>query len=238
MVSKMTQVFSRVYVIGDIHGRADLLDQIVQQINADVGNTPSDRCLTATLGDYVDRGPDSRGVLDRLSANPFRTRYIGLKGNHELLFEAFLRDGAGAALWFELGGLATLESYGFDGQAVAAQGDFGSLAKALRARLPAEHRRFLSSLQLALDLPKHFLCHAGIRPGTPLAEQREQDLLWIRHEFLQSTADFGKIVVHGHTPTSNVEIRPNRINVDTGAFFTGRLTCVVLEAASLRFLAT
>ena len=115
---------------------------------------------------------------------------------------------------------------------------FEEASKALRAAVPEPHFEFLSSLKMSFDWDKYFLCHAGIRPGVPFERQSDQDLLWIRDEFLNSQMNFGKVVIHGHTPTEQPEALPNRINIDTGAFATGRLTCVVLEEAGRRFLAT
>ena len=226
----------RIYVIGDIHGRSDLLDKMIEQIEQDLKKSPVADGLTVTLGDYVDRGPDSRGVLDRLANNPFPTRYIALKGNHEALFEAFLTDPAVASQWRRLGGLETLYSYGVSVATVMIGKGFEEASAALRQAVPKEHFRFLGSLELAVSVGDYFLCHAGVRPGIPLKQQRAEDLLWIRDEFLNSKASFGKIVVHGHSPTAEPEVLPTRINIDTGAFATGRLTCLVLERGSQRFL--
>jgi serine/threonine protein phosphatase 1 len=226
----------RTYVIGDIHGRSDLLDRMVGLIHDDLGGLPGEQCLTVTLGDYVDRGPDSRGVLDRLSDNPFRTDYVALKGNHEELFEAFLREPEVGRHWRQLGGLETLASYRVPVGPLMVGRNYALASELLRAALPKQHSDFLSSLPLSLDLGRYFLCHAGVRPGVPFDRQNPEDLLWIREEFLLSTLDFGKIVVHGHTPTEQPEVLPNRINIDTGAFATGRLTCVVLEDGQNRFL--
>jgi serine/threonine protein phosphatase 1 len=228
----------RTYVIGDIHGRSDLLDQIVEEIKRDLETSPVAEGLTVTLGDYVDRGPDSRGVLDRLARNPFPTRYIALKGNHEALFEAFLRDPTVASQWRRWGGLETLHSYGVPVAQVMVGKGFEEASNALRQSVPQEHFRFLGSLRFSLSLGDYFLCHAGVRPGVPLEHQQPEDLLWIREEFLNSRMSFGKVVVHGHTPTASPEVLPTRINIDTGAFATGRLTCLVLEGESRRFLST
>jgi len=228
----------RTYVIGDIHGRSDLLDQIVEEIKRDLERSPVAEGLTVTLGDYVDRGPDSRGVLDRLARNPFPTRYIALKGNHEALFEAFLRDPTVASQWRRWGGLETLHSYGVPVAQVMVGKGFEEASSALRQSVPQEHFRFLGSLRFSLSLGDYFLCHAGVRPGIPLEHQQPEDLLWIREEFLNSRMSFGKVVVHGHTPTASPEVLPTRINIDTGAFATGRLTCLVLEGESRRFLST
>jgi serine/threonine protein phosphatase 1 len=228
----------RLYVIGDIHGRSDLLDRIVDEIYRDMEKYKGGECLTVTLGDYVDRGPDSRGVLDRLVRNPFPTDYIALKGNHEVLFETFLRDPSTGANWRRLGGLETLASYGIPMSELMLGKGFDDAVHALRAAVPKEHLRFLSALKPSLSTKDCFMCHAGVRPGIPLESQRLEDLLWIREEFLNSTADFGKTVVHGHTPTEWPEVRPNRVNIDTGAYATGRLTCLVVDGERGRFLFT
>jgi serine/threonine protein phosphatase 1 len=228
----------RLYVIGDIHGRSDLLDRMIVEIARDLEAHPIGTALTVTLGDYVDRGADSRGVLDRLSRNPFPTPLVALKGNHDSLFEAFLTDPSVAGHWRRLGALETLHSYGVPVASLMMGRDYAEAAAALRAAVPPAHLAFLASLPTYLSIGKYFMCHAGVRPGVPLDRQAEEDLLWIREEFLSSRANFGKIVVHGHTPSESPEVLPNRINVDTGAFVTGRLTCVVLDREPWRFLST
>jgi serine/threonine protein phosphatase 1 len=221
------------YVIGDIHGRLDLLDRLIEAIYRDAGERGTES-LTVTVGDYIDRGPDSRGVIDRLMANPFPGRYVALKGNHEAMMEDFLADPGLGDIWMQNGGLETLRSFGVR---MSWGGDnFVRAAERLRATLTLEENRFLASLRLSFSEGRYFICHAGVRPGVPLDQQSQEDLLWIRYEFLNSEMDFGKIVVHGHTPSPEPEVRPNRINVDTGAFASGRLTCVVLEGGGYRFL--
>jgi serine/threonine protein phosphatase 1 len=230
---------TRLYVIGDIHGRADLLDQIVERIGLDIQQYPGSECLTVTLGDYIDRGPDSRGVLDRLARNPFPTDYLALKGNHELLFEGFMQDPSVGHHLRRLGGLETIHSYRVPVSALMTGQGFEEAGKALKLAIPNEHLRFLRSLKTSLTIGKFFLCHAGVRPGVSLERQNVDDLLWIREEFLTSTMNFGKIVIHGHSPNEWPEVRPNRINIDTGAFATGRLTCLVVEnGRAPRFLFT
>jgi serine/threonine protein phosphatase 1 len=192
---------ARIYVIGDIHGRSDLLDRMVQEISRDLDTSPITGCVTITLGDYMDRGPDSRGVLDRLVRNPFTTDFVALKGNHEVLFEAFLDDPAVAEHWRRLGGLDTLHSYGVPVGNLMMGANYEQAATALEAAVPDEHFKFLASLKRSIITERYFLCHAGVRPGIPLGQQSIEDLLWIRGEFLQSTTDFGRIVVHGHTPS-------------------------------------
>ena len=226
----------RLYVIGDIHGRADLLDQIAQAIDRDLADNPAKAATTITLGDYVDRGPDSRGVLERLARNPFPTAYVALKGNHEELFGWFMRDPGVGPQWRHLGGLETLHSYGIPVAQLMRGKGFDEAAIALQNAVPEEHLAFLSSLRLFISTGSYFFCHAGVRPGVPLERQEARDLLWIRNDFLNSRKDFGKIVVHGHTPVQKPEVLPNRINIDTGAFASGYLTCIVLEQKSHRFL--
>jgi len=226
---------ARIYAIGDIHGRLDLLERAIAAIERDVAERGSN-ALTVTLGDYIDRGPASRGVLDCLAGNPFPTPYVALKGNHETLLESFLTDPAAGPHWHRLGGLETLHSYGVPVGGLMAGKNYEAAAERLRAALPPGHVSFLRSLKTSLSHGKYFLCHAGVRPGVPLDRQDEHDLLWIRGEFLDSEMDFGKIVVHGHTPVERPEVRPNRINIDTGAFASGRLTCVALADDGYRFL--
>jgi len=226
----------RVYAIGDVHGRLDLLARVAEAIKRDVEAHGSD-ALTVTLGDYVDRGPKSRQVIDALIANPFPTPHIPLKGNHEVLLETFLADPEIGAQWRRLGGLETLVSYGVPVSGLMVGKNYDEAAEQFRKVLPPEHLQFLKSLKTSYSHGNYFLCHAGVRPGVPLERQTVDDLLWIRDEFLSSTRNFGKIVVHGHTPVEAPEVLPNRINIDTGAFATGRLTCIVLEESGHRFLA-
>ena len=168
--------------------------------------------------------------------NPFPTPYVALKGNHEALLEGFLADPAVGEHWRRLGGLETLQSYGVPVGALMMGKNYDEAADRLRAALPAAHVSFLQSLKTSFSHGKYFLCHAGVRPSVPLERQSDDDLLWIRGEFLNSKADFSKIVVHGHTPVEEPEVLSNRINIDTGAFATGRLTCVVLDEHGHRFL--
>jgi serine/threonine protein phosphatase 1 len=224
----------RIYAIGDIHGRLDLLERAIAAIRRDV-EEHGPAALTVTVGDYVDRGLQSRGVLDRLIKNPFPTPYVAIKGNHESMLEAFLADPATGPYWRQQGGLQTLQSYGIRlrGFMVA---NFAEARDQLRAALPGAHVDFLRSLKTSLSRGNYFFCHAGVRPGVPLERQSEDDLLWIRDAFLSSDTNFGKIVVHGHTPVAEPEVLPNRIGIDTGAFATGRLTCVALSGGAPRFL--
>lgn len=225
---------ARIYAIGDIHGRLDLLDRAIDAIDRDLREQGGD-AITVTLGDYIDRGPASRGVLDRLSVNPFPTPYVALKGNHELMLDAFLADPALGPQWRDFGGLEMLHSYGIPAGRFMLGRDYPAAAEALRSAI-APHMPFLQSLKTSFSHGKYFFCHAGVRPGVPLDRQNDHDLMWIRAEFLGSDMDFGKIVVHGHTPVERPEVLPNRINIDTGAFATGQLTCVALDEEGHRFL--
>jgi serine/threonine protein phosphatase 1 len=225
----------RLYVIGDIHGRLDLLDRLIAAIHRDASECGGN-CLTVTLGDYIDRGPDSRGVFDRLSANPFPGEYVALKGNHEALLETFLVDPAVGTHWWRLGALETLRSFGVRTETFLGRRSFRKVRDQLQIALSNEHKKFLASLKVSLTFGRYFMCHAGVRPGISLEDQTEEDLLWIRDEFLDSKMVFGKIIVHGHTPVEEPEVLFNRINIDTCAFASGRLTCVVLEDDRHRFI--
>jgi calcineurin-like phosphoesterase family protein len=233
----MTSPHTRLYAIGDIHGRLDLLERMIELVNLDITTTEGDS-VVVTLGDYVDRGPNSRGVLDRLLNNPFAGQYVALKGNHEALLQAFLDNPDVGPDWWRLGGSETLRSFGIQVGSLLTRRNFDRAAAQLRATLSREQVEFLASLKTSLVFGRYFFCHAGVRPGIPLERQSESDLLWIRDEFLNSQVDFGKTVVHGHTPTQDPEILSNRINIDTGAFATGRLTCVVLVEGKHRFITT
>ena len=229
----------RVYAVGDIHGRLDLLDTLLDAIAADnQGRGPADT-LIIFLGDLVDRGPDSRGVVERLiaySKGPTASRF--LMGNHE---EVFLRavDGDIKALRFliRIGGRATILSYGI-GESEYQSLDFEDLAAALKERVPAEHVAFLSAFEEWVEIGDYLFVHAGVRPGVDLAAQQASDLRWIRDDFLLHRDSFGKLVVHGHSITRDVDLRPNRIGIDTGAYESGRLTAIGLEGTERWFLST
>lgn len=227
----------RAYVIGDIHGRADLLEDIARRIEIDSRGAPAE-VVTIFLGDYIDRGPRSAEVVDRLQRGAFPTAIVTLKGNHEQTMIDAFADPNTLGAWRQFGGLETLVSYGVDVSQVMRGLQFEDASRRLAEKTPTEHRQFLESLPLKYELDGYFFCHAGVRPGVPLSAQSAAELLWIREEFLQSSAFHGKIVVHGHTPVSAPEVRPNRINIDTGAYATGVLTALVLEGTARRFLST
>ena len=231
---------TRIYAIGDIHGRADLLRTLNGLIRDDAASRRAPRSVVVYLGDYVDRGPHSREVIDLLlAAPPAGFEHIHLRGNHEDFMLRFLADVSVGPSWLSNGGRETLESYGVDPPGLFAGTDALELAlRALAARLPAAHVEFLRSLRLLHEEGDFCFVHAGVRPGVPLEQQREQDLLWIRDEFLSSNAEFGRIVVHGHSITPVPDVRRNRIGIDTGAFRSERLTCLVLEGSEWAFLQT
>lgn len=226
----------RVYAIGDIHGRADLLDRMFKQIDADLAGNAPRHSIQVFLGDYIDRGPASREVLDRLIERESNHHIVLLKGNHESMLTRFTTDPSILDDWQRLGGLETLMSYGITPSINADPIGQTRLALAFDQTFPESHRNFLANLKTSFTCGDYFFVHAGVRPGVPLTEQREEDLLWIRQEFLLCEDDFSKIIVHGHTPVMQPDIRPNRINIDTGAYATGRLTCLVLEADTIRTL--
>jgi serine/threonine protein phosphatase 1 len=219
----------RVYAIGDVHGRADLLDAVFSRIDADLKRNPAPRSVEILLGDYIDRGPASRQVLDSLIVRRRHRPMVFLKGNHETFVGDFLRDPAVLEGWRQFGALETLMSYGLKPKINASAKEMEELAHEFAVVLPNRHRQFLASLKTSFTCGDYLFAHAGVRPGIPLAEQREQDLLWIREDFLLCEDDYGKVIVHGHTPVLEPDFHPNRINIDTGAYATGRLTCLVIE---------
>jgi serine/threonine protein phosphatase 1 len=228
---------SRIYAIGDIHGRADLLERLRMVIVEDAKLRPVRRKVVVYLGDYVDRGTDSRGVVDLLAREPLAGfESVFLKGNHEDSLLQFLTDPGITPAWMAYGGEATLYSYGVRPPDSRRVEDVLAAQKAFTQALPPGHLAFLKALKLVHVEGDYAFVHAGFREGVPIEFQDPQDMMWIRNEFLYSDADFGKVAVHGHTITDQPEIRPNRIGIDTGAFAT--LTCLVLEETEKRFLAT
>jgi serine/threonine protein phosphatase 1 len=228
---------ARIYAIGDIHGRLDLLDGLAEQIRADLVSAPPE-VMTIFLGDYVDRGPASAGVLDRLSRGDFPTPIYALRGNHEDVVMRFLDDETVLESWRRFGGIETLRSYGVDVTEAIRGAGYDLARKSLLTRMPPEHRLFLEQTRFAASLGDYFFCHAGVRPGVALNSQNPKDLLWIREDFLRHKGSWSQIIVHGHTPVPRPEVLPNRINIDTGAFASSILTALVLEGPERRFLST
>ncbi|CAG0951033.1 MAG: serine/threonine protein phosphatase [Rhizobiaceae bacterium] len=224
----------RLYAIGDVHGRLDLLERMHARIADEIARDRPDDFRIVHLGDYVDRGADSAGVIDRLiAAHAADRRILALGGNHDVGFLDFLGVPDPAGLFARFGGVETARSYGVrldprDGRAFAGQ------AAELRAAVPEAHRAFLRGLPYSLEYGDFFFCHAGIRPGVPLDRQDPRDLIWIRDVFLNYAGLHPKVVVHGHTPAPEPEILANRVNVDTGAYQSNRLTALVVDGASKR----
>lgn len=227
----------RIYAVGDVHGRADLLAPVLSQIEADIARRPTSRPITVFLGDYVDRGPASRETIELLLAWGGVREAVFLKGNHEDFLLRFLKDSAVLEDWRYCGGLETLIAYGLKPPINPAPLEQAQLAHDLAGALPESHREFLQALELYFICGDFLFVHAGVRPLVPIDRQTEDDLLWIREEFLLWEKEFEKIVVHGHTPVHEPDIRANRINLDTGAFATGRLTCMVFEGSEIMPLA-
>ncbi len=235
-----TPVGERIYAIGDIHGRLDLLHMLAAAIDEEQQDLPPARTTLVFVGDYVDRGPDSRGVIDWLIGRPLPAfERVYLRGNHEDWFERFLDDTRVGPSWLYCGGVQTLESYGV--HASLGESDPRRLRAAqedLAAALPGSHRAFLGALESHRAIGGYLFVHAGVRPGVPLDRQSPDDMLWIREEFLHAGGDHGHVVVHGHTIANEVEVRENRIGIDTGAFATNVLSCLVLEADRYRLIQT
>jgi serine/threonine protein phosphatase 1 len=220
---------TRIYAVGDVHGRLDLLQQVIGQIESDLAKRPSSQSVEIYLGDYIDRGPASRQVIDRLIKRSRERNAVFLKGNHETYVSEFIQNPAILTDWRQYGGLETLMSYGLQPAIRADAAEQAELARAFKYMLPKNHQAFFRSLQLSMTCGDFFFVHAGVKPRVPLAQQREEDLLWIRDDFLLCEDDFGKVIVHGHTPVREPDIRSNRINIDTGAYATGRLSCIMIE---------
>lgn len=229
----------RAYAIGDVHGRLDLLEQLLAGIERDRSERPARKTLLVFLGDLIDRGPHSAQVLDRLrnfSADGVRT--VFLLGNHE---EVLLRilDGDAALItkWRWFGGSECLSSYGVEPAQLAKLSDEEALQR-VRAAIPADHVKFLESFVDTCRFGDYLFVHAGIRPGVSLEEQLQADLRWIREPFLLDESDHGCVVVHGHTISEEVEERPNRIGIDTGAYQTGVLSALAIEGDRRWYLQT
>lgn len=217
----------RIAAVGDIHGRLDLLLRLEPLLDA-AARDPKRVLIEVFLGDYIDRGTGSRAVIDRLIARRARrdriTVYLG--GNHEAMLLAALADDDAFRHWLGNGGNATLLSYGVSPQ--RATTDPAGTRAALAAALPESHRAFLRGLRVSFHHGGFFFAHAGVRPGVALDAQVHTDLVWMREPFLSATGDLGAVVVHGHTPTRVPVFRVNRIGIDTGAYVTGVLTCLLV----------
>ena len=229
----------RAYVIGDIHGCLNLLDELLEKIHADIERREPVETLLVFVGDLVDRGPDSARVIERLRTyrHP-NVQPIFLLGNHE---EVMLRilDGDASLIpsWLKFGGAQCLQSYGLASKEVAIAEE-GHAIDLIRRAIPSQHVDFLRGFIDSCRFGDYLFVHAGIRPGIELQEQRQSDLRWIREPFLVNESDYGFIVVHGHTITPEVQEKANRIGIDTGAFATGILTALGIEGDDRWFIDT
>ena len=220
----------RVYAIGDIHGCDLQLADLHEIIAEDLARRPVDEPVLLHIGDYVDRGADTAGVLRRLIAgSPIEAvQVVNLIGNHdETMLHALSGDRPAATDWLFTGGRPALESYGIDPDSPRESWPEG---------VPPEHLELLRGLTLSHREGGYLFVHAGVRPGVPLEQQQREDLLRMRQPFLYSEMSFGAVVVHGHTPVKEPVVRHNRIAIDTGAVFGGKMTCLVLEGDTLGFL--
>ena len=229
----------RIYAVGDIHGRFDLLEVMSANIRRDLQKSRAPRAIEIFLGDYIDRGQDSRAVLEWLSTSkPLTDGRICLMGNHEDLMLRAIADPQAMPGWLYNDGTETIASYLVGTVEPPDLTTVGGIRNAFLAAFPERHRAFVSGLKRMVTFGGYIFVHAGLNPLRPIDDQDPEDLIWIREPFLSSEVDFGKIVVHGHTPVKEPEIRRNGINIDTGAVFSGHLTCLVLEGAKRRFLET
>jgi serine/threonine protein phosphatase 1 len=230
---------ARAYAVGDIHGRLDLLDALLRRIEEDIASRRPKKTYIVFLGDLIDRGPDSAGVIERLRTwRPRRGRPVFLSGNHE---EVLLRILGGDASilpdWLRFGGAECARSYGIDVDALRRMDDDAAIV-AIRAKVPRAHREFLTNFADTFRFGDYLFVHAGIRPGLAVEDQDPHDLRWIRDPFLADAKEHGFVVVHGHTIVAEVEERPNRIAIDTGAYHSGVLTALGVEEGERWFLST
>ncbi|WP_265562381.1 metallophosphoesterase family protein [Sphingomicrobium arenosum] len=223
----------RVYAIGDVHGCRDALDRLLDMIADDLDGHAGKSSLVF-LGDYIDRGPDSAGVVERLVGGDLPgTNQHFLLGNHEA---AMLDAAEGKALgWLAYGGIQTMESYEVTKKELF---KVPSVKKLIAEHVPDAHLDFFRSLKTHKKIGDYLFVHAGIRPGVPIEKQKKRDLVWIREDFLGSKVDHGVMVVHGHTVSAKPQKKKNRIGVDTGCYASGRLTAVRLEGSAVDFLST
>jgi serine/threonine protein phosphatase 1 len=230
---------ARAYAVGDVHGCLHLLDELLAKIEADLAERPVSEAFLVLVGDLIDRGPDSAGVIERLRrySQP-SVRTIFLMGNHEEYFVRVLSGERGVLdHWMSYGGRQCVESYGLSPDELAVLPE-GEALMQLRRTVPEGHRRFLKGFGDTFRFGDYLFVHAGIRPGVLIEEQTSADLRWIRGPFLDDPGDHGFVVVHGHTIVDEVEERTNRIGIDTGAYRSGVLTAVVIEGSDRHFLST
>ena len=227
----------RVYAIGDVHGCRSHLAAILERIRADAAARPADHVTLVYLGDYIDRGPDSAGVLAMAMTDvPWADLTVRIKGNHEEMLERFLAEPSYGMAWRQFGGIPTLASYGIETKSFQLGRELEQVSRDLSRAMPTEHHNFIRSLVYSHVAGGYFFCHAGVRPGVALEQQQPANLCCIRNEFLSWQEEFDLVVVHGHTPVETPEVHPHRVNVDTGAYATGSLSCAVLEGARIDFI--
>ncbi len=227
-----------VYAIGDIHGRRDLLVRLLNKIHSHCGDRQAELIF---LGDYIDRGPDSPGVVDCLLESPRLKRFpcTFLKGNHEATMLDFLRDPEVGPSWVQYGGIETMLAYGVRPPALKNNSEaWAETSQSLAAAIPTHHKRFFSDLTLTAERGDYLFVHAGVDPEKPLKDQTERDLLWIREAFLESSRRHEHVIVHGHTPEPEPVHNARRIGIDTGAYHTGVLTAVYISDTEPEFIST
>ena len=227
-----------IYAVGDIHGRLDLLEEVHRQIDRDKEVAQPQQAVEIYLGDYIDRGPESAGVVSKLIARAHEQSAVFLRGNHEQLLLDFLAGGDCLREWRSVGAVSTLQSYGLAPDLLLRDVPQEAVRRALAERLPPEHAAFYADTGAYLEAGPYLFVHAGIRPGIALEQQEPGEMLTIRAEFLDCEHSFTHIVVHGHSPVMSPDFRPNRINIDTGAFATNRLTCLKIDGAGVRVLSS
>ena len=228
----------RVYAIGDIHGRLDLLIDLLRRIDNDDADSIPCPAELILLGDLIDRGPDSRQVVEHalLLSQSSAVRFV--KGNHEEIFIRAARGEIAATRFFcRIGGQETLRSYGLSEADYAAM-NAEHITDWMLTNIPRAHVDFLDGFADMVEIGDYVFVHAGVRPGVPLHAQEPLDLRWIRADFLKSSEAFGKVVIHGHTITQSVDEHANRIGIDTGAYMSGKLTAIGLQDDERWFLST
>jgi len=230
---------ARAYAVGDVHGRLDLLERLLGRIEADNRARPKRRTFVVFLGDLIDRGPQSAGVIERLRGwRPDGIKPVFLAGNHEEVMLSVLAGQEGILpSWLKFGGAECLASYGLDVEALKRLDEQPAIAK-IRAAIPRDHRDFIESFGDTFRFGDYLFVHAGIRPGVAVEDQHVKDLRWIREPFLGDAKEHGFVVVHGHTICDCIEERPNRIGIDTGAYMTGNLTALGVEDEERWYLST
>ncbi|MBR7619220.1 serine/threonine protein phosphatase [Phenylobacterium sp. 20VBR1] len=233
-VQVRSHVEQTVYAIGDVHGRQDLFEKLIDQIRTDAAKTEhvGGRPVVVLLGDLIDRGPQSAGCIERAMrlAEEDWCQIESLKGNHEEAFELFLEDNTVGPNWMQHGGGTTLTSYGVDINKEAGGRGWTGLQAAFQRAVPEAHRAYVKSMKLWVEFGDYLFVHAGVRPGVPIERQSPTDLLWIRQEFLAAEVPYpGKVVVHGHTPMRQPDLRRWRIGIDTGAYASGILSAIRLR---------